>query len=373
MDDKADEISLKEESQDYAFQALSGVRESISLGKRQSNQITYEAALDVIHDLDPEAYDRFVELLTKRNKSEDVRFYIEQAEALSTDEKPVLPIDLIQRDLAEIELALAKKKTKGNALLKRKISLIAAIEYFKPRKVSEHKILNRDFYLSSVNVPDALKIYNDEKFVDYKLSDDRFLRLRLLHPDKEEEILGSDLIYEQFDFAKERVRFVHIQYKLWGKNGLYFSQGNMKAQVDKVCSNLCNESYCLSPEGGNSGTGYRFPFCSGFLRPTDKQLDNGKDMTSTGLHMPICFVQRLSSDPDVKRISKADARNSGVSHTVFNELFVNGFIGSRWMPIAELEQFYADRAIDDHINSIRVHAQEVQIELESKKVVKKGE
>ncbi len=138
---------LEEEPRDRVFQALSGLRESISIAKRQANQVPYEAALDIVHDLDPKAYDLFVELLTKRNKSEEVRYYLEKAEALSTDEKVVNPSDLIQADLNELEIALGKKKGKSNSLSKRKITLLATLEYFKPRKVSEHKVLNRDFYL----------------------------------------------------------------------------------------------------------------------------------------------------------------------------------------------------------------------------------
>ena len=372
MDENTEEFLPKEEQQDYAFQALSGVRESISIAKRQPSQVPYEAALDIIHDLDPDAYNKFVELLTKRNKSEEVRFYIEKAEALSTDDKTVLPVDLIKKDLDDVEIAINRKKGKSNSLMKRKVMLLAAIDYFEPRKVSEHKILNRDFYLNAIKIPDAIKIYNDEQFVDYKLAEDRFLRLRLLHPDKEEEILGSDLIYEQFDFENDRVRFVHIQYKLWGKQGLYFSQGNMQAQINKVCKNLCDDGFCNSPNGTNVGNGYRFPFCSGFLKPTDKQLDNGKDMTSTGLHLPMCYVKRLSNESKIKKISKLDAKLNGLSHAVFNDLFVNSFVGSRWMPIADLQQFYLDKGIADYVNSIRIHAQEIVVETENKKAIKTG-
>lgn len=363
---------LTEENQDFAFQAVNGFRESMSIAKRQANSVSYEAALDIISEVNPEAYEQFANLLTKRNKSDDVRYYIEKAEALSTDEKEVFPIDLINADLKDVEATIELKKGKATSLQKRKISLLGALQYFKPREISEHKVLNRDFYLKSIKLPDAINIYEDEQFADYKLSDDRYLRLRLLHPDKEEHILGCDLIYEQFDLENDRVRFVHVQYKLWGKQGLYFSQGNMMAQVEKVCNNLCNDNYCNSPMGNNVGDGFRFPFCSGFLRPTDKQIDNSKDMSTTTLHIPMCHIMRLSKSDDIVKLDKAQAKASGVGQVVFNELFINGFLGSRWFAISDLEKFYALKGIDSNVDGLRVHAQEFLVETESKKSSKTG-
>ena len=263
-----------EESKDYSFQALSGVREAISIAKRQPAQVAYESAMEIISEINPEAYEKIIADLDKRNKSDEVRFYIESAEALSTDEVKVNPADLIDKALEEIEITLSKKKGKAPSLLKRKISLLGAKNYFKPRKLSEHKILSHDTYLSTRNLPDALKVYTDVKFVDYKLSKDRYLRLRLLHPDHEETILGSDLIYEQFDLENDKVRFVHVQYKMWSKDGIYLNQGNIMKQIEKVKNNICDSGFCCAFSGSSHDDNYRFPYCSGFLRPTDKQMEN---------------------------------------------------------------------------------------------------
>lgn len=364
-----------EDPTDYAFQALSGMRESISIAKRQPAQVPYEAALDIIHEVNPKAYTFISDILTKRNKSDEVRYFSEKADALSTEDKIIMPVDLIDKELLEIEMSIRSLKEKRkpiNSLSKRKINLLAAKEYFSPRRVSEHKILNGDFYLASLNLPDAIEIYKDHQFKDFKLANDRYLRLGLLHPDVDEHITGADMIYEQFDLENEKVRFVHVQYKLWAKTGLYLNSGNVMAQVTKMANNLCNSNYCHTKEGHNTGSGFRFPFCSGFLRPTDKQVDNGKDMTSTGLHLPICYVKRLAESSSNK-IDKATAKSNGISHNVFDEMFVNCFLGSRWIPISELEDYYTERGIEHCTNSIRVHAQEIYLQTESERARKQGE
>ncbi len=196
------------------------------------------------------------------------------------------------------------------------------------------------------------------------------MRLRLLHPDKEEEILGSDLIYEQFDLEKQLVRFVHIQYKMWSKNGIYFKQGSIMEQIGKVSKVLCDSNYCKSSLGSNTPERYRFPYCSGFFRPTDKQIDNDKDMNSSGFHLPMCYVKRQATT-NVK-ITRDEAKSNGLSNVVFNDLFVNGFLGSKWIPIDELQEFYKKHNIEDYVNNMRIHAQEIYVESEADRVIKQG-
>ena len=94
-------------------------------------------------------------------------------------------------------------------------------------------------------------------------------------------------------------------------------------------------------------------------------------MVSSGLHLPICYINKLANS-DIKKITKKAAKENGLSHNVFDELFVNQFIGSRWIKIDELENFYAERGIEGSTNLIRVHAQEVFVESESQKVLSKG-
>lgn len=73
----------------------------------------------------------------------------------------------------------------------------------------------------------AEKFFETDNYVDYKIAKDRFLRIRLLHPDKAEHILGADLIYEQYDVDTEKVRIAVLQYKTWENGVLYFSQGSI--------------------------------------------------------------------------------------------------------------------------------------------------
>jgi hypothetical protein len=50
----------------------------------------------------------------------------------------------------------------------------------------------------------------------------------------------------------------------------------------------CDKNFCNSASSENS---YRFPCCSGFLRPTDKLQNADQKFISTGEHLPICKIE----------------------------------------------------------------------------------
>ena len=256
----------EDEKRNLAFQTTVAIREAVSVAKRIPTQVAYESVFDLINDIDPELYGHITDLLTKKNKSEEVELAIAEANAISTDEEPVTPTDILDRKLDPI-LAALKKEPKSHPLKREKSKLLAAKENFQLRTPSEHKILNQDFFLATRSYAINDPIYKDEKRIDYKLGNDRILRLRMLHPDNEEHIIGSDLVYEQYDLKNERVRLVHLQYKVWDeKDVLYFSKGNMSSQLDKLSNNICNNNMCVNKAGVNYTKGYRLPFCSAFLR-----------------------------------------------------------------------------------------------------------
>jgi hypothetical protein len=364
-----DDHYSESERRNAAFTTTKAVRESVSLARRAQNPITYESALDLIYDLDPEIYKAVTDLLKSKNESDFVKYYKEKAEALTTGNIIVSPIDLIDDEIAESE-SLVEMGSKKKFLKKRLFDLKAAREYFNPREVSEHKILNHDFYLAER--PDLFSNikYQSDSYKDYSLDDDRVLRMRLLHPDKPEAILGTDLIYEQFDLLNDRVRFVHLQYKMWDDDQIYFSQGSVGEQINKLQSNLCNSGFCCDVAGNKHNGGFRFPHCSAFFRPTNKLLSSDSKLVSNGLHIPICNVKNIQASD--KKVSKKNARGKGVTYKIFEELFLNDFIGSRWMTLNELDEFYSSRDICSMTNSIRVHAQEIIIASEEEIDLKNG-
>lgn len=350
----------EDERRNNAFQAVNAVREAVSLAKRANQPVTYEQTLDLIEDLSPKLYAEVTTLLARKNESDVVKFFKEKAENKSTDKVIIDPIDLINEELKELEEIIEKDKSK-RFLNKRIIDLKNALTYFQPRKISEHKILNRDFYLADrPSFKFSETIYKDDEFVDYKLEDNKVLRLRLLHPDKPEHIIGADLIYEQFNLKTNLARFLVLQYKTWNSNNLNLSSGNIAKQFEKLDKNLCKAGFCANYEGAEKNSGYRLPFCSAFLRPTSYIASEDSKLVSTGIHVPICQVMKIKETE--KSLTKKNSKGKAISFKIFDELYIENMLGSRWLNFKELEEFYSSKDLLSHIDRIRVHAQEVTIE-----------
>lgn len=360
----------EDEKRNLAFQTTVAYREALSIAKRSQSQVTYEDVFDIIYDFGEDLYNDITELLLKKNKSEEVELAIARATAQSTEGKVVTPQEILDEDLLRIEKDFAKNN-KSAALKRKRAKIKAAIKYFEPRTPSEHAMLNQDFFLAKRQHVINNQIYKNEKRVDYKLSDDRILRIRLFHPDSNEHITGSDLVYEQYDLEGGRVRFVHLQYKVWDeKDVLYFSKGNLTKQIDKLSNNICESGYCLSKVGKNHSTGFRLPYCASFLRPTDRKQSEDSSLITNGIHCPICRIQKIKETQ--KSIKKNEIRDLSIGHTIFEEMFIYNMLGSRWVDIDKLEEFYDSIGVDNEMDSIRVHVQEVYVEPEYKEQVKQG-
>lgn len=360
----------EEQRRDFAFQTVNAIRESVTLARNTTLPITYEFAFSIIYDLDENLYNSIVNLLISKNENEIVKYYKEMAEAKSSEDKIVEPVTLIQEELDNLEKILETKRDNNTFLKKRKFGLVAAKEYFTPRTQTEHKSLNHDFYLRSRDDYFGKPLYENDHYKDYSLSKDKVLRLRLLHPDKDEAILGVDLIYEHFDMEYERVRFAHMQYKTWNNNVLYeSSSSNMRAQLIKMKNNICDSNFCKGPNE-NRGE-YRFPYCSAFLRPTSKLQNSDSKLITSGYHVPLC--QTLSLLDIDGKLTKQSIKDKSIKGNIFEELFISNIAGSRWITIEDLEKFYEDKGISSNINTIRVHAQEVDTFGEYDKIKKRGD
>lgn len=349
------------ERRNIAFQIVCTLREAINLARKDQNPITYENTLDLLSEIKPSFYDPINLLLKNKNESELVKFYKELAEAKSTLNKIILPIDLINKELKKME-ALYKNNTNRTYIKKKIVDLKGAKQYFMPRKVSEHKILNQDFYLTDRSGYFGKTLYENDTYKDYKLDNYRILRLRLLHPDKAEAILGSDMVYEQFDLRMEKVRFVHLQYKVWSEKTLYLNDERMMKQLIKMESVLCKSQFCKSH---NQDTEYRLPYCCAFLRPTRKMQDSESKLLTSGIHVPICFIQKLKQK-EIK-LTPGNCKSNSITSKIFEELFHSNMLGSRWISIKELEDFYTSKNLAALTDSIRVHAQEIRIQTEEEK------
>lgn len=354
----SDKDYSEDERRNNAYQAVNAVREAISLAKRTHQPVTYEQTLDIINDLNPSLYEEVTTLLARKNESDMVKYFKEKALAQSTDDNEVNPIKLIEEELEELE-AIVQQDTSKRFLNKRIFDYKNALEYFQPRKVSEHKILNADFYLAErPSFQISKTLYENEEFKDYELPGGKILRLRLLHPDKPEHIIGADLIYEQFNLKTNQARFLVLQYKTWNTKSLNLSSGNIGLQFEKLDKTLCKSGYCSNYDGEGSNRGYRFPFCSAFLRPTSYIASADSKLVSTGIHVPICEVLKIKENQ--KSLTSENIKGKAVSYKIFDELYTEQMLGSRWLTFDELHEFYNSKDLLSYQDRIRVHAQEVK-------------
>lgn len=353
----SDETIAEEIRRNDAFNAVCALREALSLAKRNPNMLSYKRTFDYLDNISPETSEEVKKLLTKRNESDVVKYY--KQIAVNLFKKTGIeqnPAELIKEEIQKNKSLLDIEST-NVSITKRIMELEIALDYFEPDEISENMLLNHDFALALKFDKISKPIYEDEKLKDYKLADDRMLRLRFLHPDKSERILGADLIYEQFDLRLNKVRFVHLQYKTWDENVLYFSSGSLSAQMKKISSHLCKSGLCNGDDGNNVASEYRLPFCSGFLRPTSKLTKPDSKLITSGIHIPVCVTQILEKRD--KKITKENSKENSVGFKIFEELFLNNLLGSRWISFDELEKFYSEKGIASQIGRVRIHAQEV--------------
>lgn len=348
---------------DIAFNVVVSVRDAISIAKKNSIPATYEQALKLTHDLDENLYTFCSAQLTKKNENDIVKLFKERAEAESIVKGiKIDPIDLLQDEVSTYETILTTPnidKEKTRFLKNHIISLQAAIENLKPRRLSEHRILERDFCKIDRSHLGAEKIFENDTHVDYKVGANRYLRLRMLHPDKAEHILGADLIYEQFNVDTGKVRLAVLQYKTWENGVLYLNSANsIDAQLMKLKTNLCDKDICKQPKHLEGELDYRFPYCCAFLRPTDKLQSGDSKMISHGIHIPVCSAIKIKNDNNNK-IEKKQIRHSTLTHEVFENLFNHSFIGSRWIDINEVEEFYREMKVLDKSQSLKLYAKEI--------------
>jgi hypothetical protein len=107
---------------------------------------------------------------------------------------------------------------------------------------------------------------------------------------------------------------------------------------------------------------YRLPYCSAFLRLTDKLEDPGSQLISSSYHVPVCVMERLwSSTPENSHIGSALFRSESVTGRVFEELFNANMLGSKWLTYAELERLYEQHNLLDVNERVVIHAQEFSV------------
>ncbi|PZP49274.1 MAG: hypothetical protein DI598_08280 [Pseudopedobacter saltans] len=222
-----------------------------------------------------------------------------------------------------------------------------------PRRINENRILQRDFNKIDRTDFGAKLIESDDFKVDYSLGNNRFLRIRLLHPDKAEHICGADLIYEQHNEETGKIRVMFLQYKIWDDGILYFSAvNNLEAQLNKMNEFICGNKICESRKLKEGEKDYRFPYCSAFLRPTDKLQQQNEKIISSGIHIPVCSIIEMIKNGE-KKIDKRYIRHQALTQKIFEYLFNKNLLGSNWIGEDQLEKFYKENGLLSTDDSIK--------------------
>ena len=285
---------INEESRrNLAFQTIVAHRDLLQIANKRNQPPTYENALGLLNELAPDLYNDFIELLSRKNKSELVQYFTDLSEIKSKEaEREITPIELIERQIKTLQ-ELHDQDPSKKTVTKRLMEHLVAREKMDLVRLTENRILNRDF--NQVNRESySDKLFQDDFYSDYKLKNSNVLRIRFLHPDTDEHVTGADLIYEQYDLTKNKVRFVFLQYKTWDKDVIYTSStANLVPQLEKMTNLLCKNKLCHSSAGNKASNKYRLPYCSAFLRPTDKVQNSDSKLISSGYHLPICNALKL--------------------------------------------------------------------------------
>lgn len=110
-------------------------------------------------------------------------------------------------------------------------------------------------------------------------------------------------------------------------------------------------------------------FC--ILRPTAKLQNSESKLITSGYHVPLC--QTIALLDSEGKLTKETIRDKSIKGNIFEELFINNIAGSRWITIDDLEKFYEEKGINSNLNTIRIHAQEVDTFSEYDKIKKRGD
>jgi hypothetical protein len=328
--------------------------------KGDSSKGTYDNALGLGGELYPELLGPNTSLLRRARESDTVKEYRQLARLRSLKQgQPVEPLALVQADIAELRdlLRLAKTKkdrAKFGQIKSRLTLLVDAERTLNPTAHTENQLIFRDALAVQRNVP---AFRTGKAYRDFALPDFNVLRIRVLHPEVPEHLTGADIIYERHSPTDELASIVVIQYKIWEKKLLYLNDPRMQRQIARLKDFICGQGVCAIPDGSSE---YRFPYCAGFLRPTDKLQHADQTFLSTGEHLPICRLTGcMSRSPQGAEVLTYDRiRSTSLSAEMFEELFTKGKIGSRMLSYEEIEALYEKHAIESELDTVVIYAQE---------------
>lgn len=352
-DESCDRLALE-------WLVVNAFREMLNLASfGNANQATYKRAIELGGQVLPDLLGES-SLIRAGQSSSIAREYQQRAKLESRKRaSEVTAIELLNEKIAS-ERELLAELQKGDAADQIRIQLKkfeAALIELSPVRLSENQAINRDVRLFDKELP---KIGDGHSYYDYRLTEELVLRVRALHPDKAEEILGADLVYERHSFDTEMVEIVLVQYKIWDDKKLYLSDARMKAQLERMSQQTCKMDMCKNTSDQHP---YRFPYCCSFLRPTDRLQSPDQALRTTGLHLPLCYIDSVKSlgSRGADILEYDSIKSVSLTHIEFESLFRSGKIGSRSLSYDELRSLYGKIESMKNSASILLHGQSMRL------------
>jgi hypothetical protein len=354
----SNEESVVQNRIDIEFAAISAFRDILKLSNAGDHRSsTYKQAQTFGAQVIPELLGKEKSLLWRANESDVLREFRQAAALDSKSGTEVSALELLKQEEARMKSRLENSGPKGytgsvDQVKNRLKKVQAAIVELASEGESENELIKRDATSLKYQIPE---LRAERGFVEYQLTDDEVLRVRTFHPDKIEHATGADLVYEKHQPNLELVRMFAVQYKIWANTELYLNEERLKKQLDRLKSFTCDSGLC----SGLKNKEFRFPFCAGFLRPTDQLQSPNQKLKSSGLHLPICRLGAASvkGPKNGLKINKDSVLPHAVSGEVFDKLFTENKVGSDSLSYAQLSDHYAKISEQAGNTNLLVHVQ----------------
>lgn len=347
------------------FNTINALRDALGISLKGSRSANYRDIVKFGASIMPEILGDERILFNDKRLNPLYEEYRERADALSQKElRDVSILEATERGIDEYE-ALIKAGNSGNLfVLKKQLNQLKKLhDELDTSSHTETNLIIRDVYKAKRELP-----FEDGKdFRDFKVTEERGIRIRVFHPDHFEHITGADLIYECYSEAYKKVRVAAIQYKIRRSRSVCIDE-RIEGQLQRLENAFCGRGACHFATSQNP---YRLPYCAAFLRPTDEIQSDNPTIMSKGYYVPICILKEIRTNgalDNPNAIPSKRLRDHAVTHKAFEELFNADMLGSKWITYDELKAIYtASKFLEPH-QSITVYAQEFTL----KKAEKKG-
>jgi len=341
-----DDFSIVLDRLNIEWITLVALREAVAVTLKDTS-VVYKDTLRLAEVLVPALFHQDRSLLQRHWESPEARECREIATSMSISFE-----EAVKDEIQRYEKMTQKGKLEDTKTLRHKLTKLKQIsQEARSRKYYEGRLIHRD---SSVGVDLPISKRGDD-YNDFALPRNRVMRVRVTHETEIEDINGADLVYEHHWVKEEKVRVAAIQYKMMQKERYISKSKDLRDQISRLRNNFCSRIPCTTNDHTQPNHFFRLPYCSAFLRATNKLQSTDASTVSTGYYMPICRVNNLI---DKKlEICQDNIPGETVNFRVFEGLFNSGVLGSRWLTYRELEEIHREQKILEANDTVAIHVQ----------------